>query len=98
MAQRRTAAAANAFGAAATRRRTTQRPLPAPPAPGTTDRRKYTIRIDPDPADRFERAVLELTVDVGRKLDKSEVMRELLELFVDDPTVAKAVLDRLRRH
>lgn len=96
MAPRRTAAASD-FGAAATRRRVTQRPVPAPPAPGIADRRKYTIRIDPDPADRFERAVLQLTVDVGRKLDKSEVMRELLDLFVDDPTVAASVTDRLRR-
>jgi hypothetical protein len=96
MATRRTAAAASAFEAAATRRRAPQQ-RPAPPAPGSTDRRKYTIRIDPAPADRFERAVLQLTVDVGRKLDKSEVMRELLDLFVDDPAVAASVVDRLRR-
>jgi hypothetical protein len=94
--RRTTTAAASAFEAAATRRRAPQQ-RPAPPAPGTTDRRKYTIRIDPAPADRFERAVLQLTVDVGRKLDKSEVMRELLDLFVDDPAVAASVVDRLRR-
>jgi hypothetical protein len=94
--QRRTGAAA--YGVAATRTRTAQRPVAVPPAPGTPDRRKYTVRIDAGPADRFEQAVLALSPDVGRKLDKSEVMRELAELLADDPTVAKKVADRLRRH
>lgn len=88
---------AAAFGKAATRPRTAQRPLAAPPAPGVPDRRKYTVRIDSEAAERFERAVLSLTVAVGRKLDKSEVMRELAELLADDPAVARQIADRLRR-
>lgn len=94
--QRRTRA--DAYGQAATRTRTTQTPIGAPPAPGAPDRRKYTVRIDAGPADRFERAVLALTVEVGRKLDKSEVMRELAEMLADDQNIAKIVADRLRRH
>jgi hypothetical protein len=93
--QRRTGAAA--YGQAATRPRAAQKPIAIPPAPGTPDRRKYTVRIDAGPADRFERAVLALTLEVGRKLDKSEVMRELAEMLADDQTVAKMVADRLRR-
>jgi hypothetical protein len=41
---------------------------------------------------------LALTVEVGRKLDKSEVMRELAEMLADDQNIAKIVADRLRRH
>ena len=93
--QRRTGAAA--YGQAATRTVTTQKPVAAPPAPGAPDRRKYTVRIDAGPADRFERAVFALTVEVGRKLDKSEVMRELAEMLADDQNIAKIVADRLQR-
>lgn len=88
---------ATAYGQAATRSRPT-RPIAAPPAPGSADRRKYTVRIDTAAAERFERAVLTLSTEVGRKLDKSEVMRELAEALTEDSDLFKAIVSRLRRH
>lgn len=95
-AARRTGAAA--YGQAVTRARPTQRPIAAPPAPGAVDRRKYTVRINAGPAERFERAVLALSTEVGRKLDKSEVMRELAEALADDSKLFETIVSRLRRH
>lgn len=95
-AQRRPGAAA--YSSAATRPRTTSgRPVAAPPAPGTPDRRKYTVRIDAAPAERFERSALALSTEVGRKLDKSEIMRELAEALTDDPDLFATIATRLRR-
>ena len=85
------------FGVAATRRRGVRPTTALPPAPGSPDRRKYTVRIDAEPADRFEQAVLDLSLSVGRRMDKSEAVRELMELMADDPAVAKKVADALRR-
>jgi hypothetical protein len=86
------------FGAAASRRQARRPTTAIAPAPGEPDRRKYTVRIDAEPAERFERAVLAMIPELGRRVDKSEVMRELAELFACDPAVAKKVADALRRH
>jgi hypothetical protein len=88
---------ARTVGNAAIRKRSSKRSVPTPPPPATADRRKYTLRVDAEPAARFERAVIAESMKFGRMLDKSEVMRELLMLFTDDQVLAKKVVERLRR-
>lgn len=102
MATQRRSGSSDAFAAATARRgrsgaSAAPAAVPAPPDPGTPDRRKYTVRIDAPAADRFDRSVLGLSATVGRRIDKSEAMRELAELLADDPDVTAKVAERLRR-
>ena len=97
MATRSKAGGAAAFTEATSRRRTTPRHVPAPPAPGSTERRKYTLRLEPGPAESFDSAVLALMPAVGRRIDKNEALAVLTELLASDDDVRAKVTDRLRR-
>lgn len=58
--------------------------------------RKYTVLLDDTTADAFDVRLLAIRRQVGRRVDKSEVVRELLALLDDDPTVTDQVVERLR--
>jgi Arc/MetJ-type ribon-helix-helix transcriptional regulator len=81
---------ADRFAAAAKR---TRRPVhkPAPAA-----QRKYTVLLDSELADDFDGSLLHFRRQVGRRVDKSEVIRELVSLFNEDPTLAKEIAGRLQ--
>lgn len=82
---------ADRFAAAAKRtRRSALKPTPAMAA-----QRKYTVLIDSELADDFDGSLLHFRRQVGRRVDKSEVIRELVSLFNEDPTLAKQIADRL---
>lgn len=82
---------ADAFAAAA--RRT--RPQPSKPAATPPAQRKYTVLIDAELADDFDASLLQFRRRAGRRVDKSEVIRELVSLFNEDPSLADQVADRL---
>lgn len=77
------------FGAVATTPRT---PAPAPPAMPT---RKYTVLLDGTAADAFDETVLTLRRRTGQRVDKSQVVRELVQLLSEDPTLVQQLADRL---
>lgn len=83
---------ADRFAAAAKR---TRRPAPKP-APTTATQRKYTVLLDAELADDFDGSLLHFRRQVGRRVDKSEVIRELVSLFNEDPSLAEQVADRLQ--
>lgn len=80
---------AGRFGAVATRRTT-------PPPPVQRAPRKYTILLAADVADDLDADVLGFQVAAGRRVDKSQVIRELVALLHEDPTVRGQVEERLR--
>jgi hypothetical protein len=82
---------ADRFAAAAKR---TRRPAPEP-TPATAAQRKYTVLLDSELADDFDGSLLHFRRQVGRRVDKSEVIRELVSLFNEDPTLVKEIADRL---
>jgi hypothetical protein len=52
---------------------------------------KYTVLFDPTEFGEFDRALLDFQSQVGRRVDKSEVIRSLARLFVRDASVAAKV-------
>lgn len=81
---------AAAFASAASRR--TKPTATATPA---GEQRKYTVLLDADLADSVDTALIRLRRQVGRKVDRSAVVRELLVMLTDDPTLARSVAERL---
>lgn len=81
---------------------------PPPPRPGRSrggkrphaaaaDAVPTTVRWDPEEARQIDRWVLELADAAGRRrLDKSEVIRELVRLAQEHPATANALVRRLR--
>lgn len=92
------------FGAAAAARRSRTADGTAPEAPtnkkasagAVTATRKYTLLLDGPGADAFDLRLLTIRRAVGRKVDKSEVIRELLAMLDDDETILGQVAERLR--
>lgn len=82
----------NRFGAVAAR---SVDPRPPVPAVGE-ELRKYTIKLTPALADLSDGDVLTIRRRLGRKVDKSEVVRALLTQLHDDPTLLDTVVDSLR--
>ncbi|MEU3084735.1 hypothetical protein ABZ697_31095 [Streptomyces albidoflavus] len=69
-----------------------RRPPPAVATAVTT-----TLRWDPEEALEIDRWVLDLAATTGRrKLDKAEVLRELVRLAQEHESVHKALVRRLR--
>ncbi len=52
---------------------------------------KYTVLFDPTEFGEFDRALLDFQSQLGRRVDKSEVIRSLARLFVRDPSLAEKV-------
>jgi hypothetical protein len=65
-------------------------------APSVTTARAMTVRMDPSEADDMDRFVLDLRDETGQRLDKAEVVRELLRLAQHNPSVRRALIKRLR--
>lgn len=70
--------------------------VPPPPAevaaaPAVHGTRKYTVRLDVDEADRFDQLMLEARRRSGRLVEKSDLVRALIDLATRD----EALLDRL---
>jgi len=82
---------AGRFAAAAGRRRSPAT-SPAPAAPS----RKYTVILDGQAADTFNETLLRVRRQLGRRVDRSQVVRELLALLAEDPALTGQIVDRLR--
>jgi hypothetical protein len=54
-----------------------------------------TVRVDRDEASAIDRLILELRDETGRRLDKAEVVRELLRLAQYDPAIRRKLVRRL---
>lgn len=81
----------NRFGAAAAKR---TGPTPPPGSNGELVR-KYTILLSTTVANDLDEDVLNIRRKVGKKVDKSEVVRILIGMLHDDPTISDAVTARL---
>ncbi|MEP6464411.1 MAG: hypothetical protein ABJC62_13570 [Frankiaceae bacterium] len=81
---------AGRFAAAAGRRRS------AAAAPPVSPPRKYTVILDGQAADTFDETLLRLRRQLGRRVDRSQVIRELLALVAEDEALGAQVVDRLR--
>jgi hypothetical protein len=57
---------------------------------------KYTVLLDDRLADAFDEKLLAVRRQMGRKVDKSQVVRELLALLDEDSTLLAQVVDRLK--
>jgi len=67
------------------------------PAPAVETAVPTTVRFDPDEAVMIDRFVLDLRDASGRsRLDKAEVVRELLRLAMEHDVTQRALLRRLR--
>ena len=68
----------------------------AVPGVGGGVARKYTVLLDDQVADAFDERLLAIRRQLGRKIDKSQVIRQLLTLLDEDPTLVAQVVDRLK--
>jgi hypothetical protein len=57
---------------------------------------KFTIIFERREAEVLDEFVLQARRHAGRKVDKSEIIRALLALVHEDPTLAAAVFEKLR--
>ncbi|MCX4537701.1 hypothetical protein [Streptomyces sp. NBC_01669] len=55
-----------------------------------------TVRFDEQQAEEVDRLLLDLRADVGRRLDKAEVVRALLLLADDGGPVRRALVKGLK--
>lgn len=81
----------NKFGAAVTKR---SGPTPTPGSVGEKQR-KYTILLSSAVATDFDEDMVALSRRAGRKVDKSEVVRTLVDLLHTDPALLARVGQRL---
>lgn len=81
----------NRFGAAATNR---SAPTPTPGSVGEKQR-KYTLLLNSSVAADFDEDTLALSRQVGRRVDKSEIVRALVDLLHTDEGVLAQVSRRL---
>lgn len=65
--------------------------------PSTTTARAMTVRMDPEEADEVDGFVLALRTESGRRFDKSDMVRELIRLAREDPTVRRRLVRRLEK-
>lgn len=57
---------------------------------------KFTVQLDRQHADDFDAVVLVARRALGRRVDKSEVVRALIRLLVEDATLRSGVHEQLR--
>jgi hypothetical protein len=73
----------------------------APRRPGTGEQTatsgsiKYSLRLDRDVAESFDQLHLRLRRETGQRINKSDVIRTLIDLVTDDNTIRGTVADRL---
>ena len=61
--------------------------------PSVLTGRKFTVLFDASSADDFDSLVLEARRQSGRRIDKSEVVRALIDLTRNDPDLLQRVID-----
>ncbi|MFF4821292.1 hypothetical protein ACFY2K_42695 [Kitasatospora sp. NPDC001309] len=66
------------------------------PAPRAADAVALTVRHDQDEAQEIDFFVLEIREETGRRVDKAEIVRELLRAARQDDRVRKVLVKRLR--
>ena len=71
-----------------------QRPT-IPPAATGSGTRKYTVLLDSEIASNFDEDLLRLRRNTGKRIDKSQVVRELVALLHEDPALMAEVGQRL---
>ena len=64
---------------------------------GTQTTERFTVDLSPDLNDSLARWAAQQKRSVGRRVPKTEVVRVLIELLLEDPSLAAQVGDRLRR-
>lgn len=99
--------AAKAFGRALAPQTRPPAALPATPAtgigPGGTSapeepkRSKYTLLLDAEEAVSLDQLVLSARRQLGRRVDKSTLLRVLVTLAADDPALLAQVVGEIRR-
>lgn len=57
---------------------------------------KFTVQLDRQHAEDFDAVVLAARRALGRRVDKSEVVRALIRLLVEDATLRSGVHEQLR--
>jgi hypothetical protein len=96
--------AAAAFGRALQPQ--TRPPAAAPPASSGAGlsapveepkRSKYTLLLDPEEAVSLDQLVLSARRQLGRRVDKSTLLRVLVTLAADDPALLAQVVGEIRR-
>jgi hypothetical protein len=87
-----TTAQANRFGQIATTR---TKPAAVSDHVGGGATRKYTVLFDNEAATSFDESVLKLRRRTDKKVDKSQVVRELVILLDEDPSLLEQVASRL---
>lgn len=80
----------NKYAAAAGRRKPVVVSPPIAPV-----QRKYTVLIEEDLSDAADAQLLVLRRKLGKRVDRSTVVRELLAMLVEDPSISDAVAERL---
>lgn len=58
---------------------------------------KFTVIFSREEAEAFDEFLLGARRRLGRRVDKSEVLRNLLELTYSDPSLEQQLLERLRK-
>ena len=69
------------------------------PLPSSTDDRpsKFTVLLDGQAAADFDGLALSARRQLGRRVEKSELVRVLIALAADDPSLLGQIVDELRR-
>jgi len=74
---------------------TKRRPSGRRPAPAVSDAVALTVRLEPGEALDVDRWMVELRWQTGQRLDKSEVIRELLRMAREQPQTQRSLVRRL---
>lgn len=70
--------------------------VPVVPAQDKPKPTKYTLLLDQDEALAFDQLALKLRTKTGRKIDKSLIVKALLDLAGDDPTVLDSLITEIQ--
>lgn len=65
-------------------------------APAVADAVPLTVRVDPEEAIEVDQLILELRQEVGSRLTKAEVIRELLRMAHEHDPTRRTLVKRLR--
>lgn len=82
-----------------------QQPLPEEsseetqqPDLGKVARNKYTVTLTDDDALMWDDVAMRLRRQLGRKVSKSEIVRALVGLAADDPTLLQQIAETVQQH
>ena len=69
---------------------------PGPPEPAGVRWSKFTVKLEPAHAEQFDAIVLAARRALERRVDKSEVLRVLIDVMTEDAALRSQVHDRLQ--